>query len=221
MNRKGGILLWVVGIILIAGIAIGWWLFSPDAEDIERSDVVGAVGDVLEKTEILEKDDSEEEIIFDPDSEERLTSGNPGWMEEELVDIGTGEIFRISQFEGKPILLESFAVWCPKCTQQQNKIKDLHEIVGDEVVSISLNTDSNEDEETVRNHIESNGFDWYYAISNEGLTNALIDEFGTGIVSAPSVPIVLICEDLSFRKLSSSGSRDVNELQAEIAAGCA
>jgi len=142
------------------------------------------------------------------------------WLDFELKDVSTGESFKISDFVGKPILLESFAVWCPTCTAQQNKLKELHEEVGDSVVSISLDTDPNEDEERIRTHIESNGFNWYYAISPIEVTQALIDEFGNSIVSAPTAPMVLICEDGSFRKLGGFGVRSVDKLKEEIANGC-
>lgn len=161
------------------------------------------------------------------------SSGNSGsvsapgetrsWMEFELEDIRTGETFRISDFQGKPILLESFAVWCPTCTKQQNIVKELHEEPGfseEELISISIDTDQSEDKARVRTHIESNGFNWYYAISPIELTQSLIDEFGNSIVSAPSVPMILICEDGSFRKLGGFGSRSVDKLKQEIANGC-
>jgi len=153
-------------------------------------------------------------------SDSASASGNVDWMNVELKDIRTGETFKISDFKGKPILLESFAVWCPTCTKQQRKIKELHEKIGDDVISISLDTDPEEDEARVREHIESNGFDWYYAISPIEMTQSLINEFGNSIISAPASPMVLICEDLSFRKLGGFGSKNVNKLKDEIAQGC-
>jgi thiol-disulfide isomerase/thioredoxin len=147
------------------------------------------------------------------------SNGEANWLETELRDINSGEMFKISDFKGKPILVESFAVWCPTCTRQQKEIKELHEEVGDDVISISLDTDPNEDESKVRSHAQSNGFDWRYVISPVEVTRALIDEFGSSIVNAPSVPMILICEDLSFRKLGN-GVKDVDELKSEIAQGC-
>jgi thiol-disulfide isomerase/thioredoxin len=141
------------------------------------------------------------------------------WMNIDLGDIRTGQTFKISDFEGKPILLESFAVWCPTCTAQQGNIKELHEEVGDAVVSISLNTDPNEDFKLVRDHIEENGFDWFYAISPVEVTKALIYQFGMGVVNAPSAPVVLICPDLSTRFLGR-GLKSIDKLKEEIERGC-
>jgi hypothetical protein len=33
------------------------------------------------------------------------------WLDTELVDVETGETFRISEFAGTPVLVKSFAVW--------------------------------------------------------------------------------------------------------------
>lgn len=142
-----------------------------------------------------------------------------GWKNTPLKDVNTGKTFRISDFQGKPILLESFAVWCPTCKKQQDEIKRLHEKVGDSVVSIALDTDPNEDESKVKEHLERHGYDWYYAVSPVDVTKALIDEFGVTVVNAPGAPVVLICTDQSSRLLPR-GVKDVSDLEAEIAKGC-
>ena len=141
------------------------------------------------------------------------------WMDIELTDVATGQTFKISDFKGKPILLESFAVWCPTCLRQQREIKKVREIAGDAIIHISLDTDPNEDAEKIREHIQRNGLDWYFAVSPIELTQALINEFGLDFVSAPRAPLVLICEDGSARFLRS-GVKPVEELAADVAQGC-
>ncbi len=141
------------------------------------------------------------------------------WMDIELTDVATGQRFKISDFKGKPVLLESFAVWCPTCTAQQKETKKLKQREGEAIIHISLDTDPNEDEAKIREHLQRNGFDWFYAVSPIELTNALIDEFGIRIVSAPSVPMILICEDQSTRYLKR-GVKSSDDLLSEIAKGC-
>ena len=141
------------------------------------------------------------------------------WKQTELTDVNTGESFRIADFAGTSVLLESFAVWCPVCTAQQREIRELHEAVGHEVVSISLNTDPNEDIRRVRDHTSRHGFSWRYAVAPDTMIQALIDEFGFGIVNAPSAPMVLICEDQTHRPLRR-GVKRADRLRSEIAAGC-
>lgn len=140
------------------------------------------------------------------------------WMDVELKDVQTQETFKISDFKGKNILLESFAAWCPTCTKQQNQIKIL-QTTDKETIHISLDTDSNEDEDIVKAYIERNLFDWNFAISPPELTRAIIDEFGLRFVFAPSAPIILICKDQSTRFLGI-GVKSADKLKLEIEKGC-
>jgi len=142
------------------------------------------------------------------------------WMNVELTDVNSGDIFKVSEFRGKPVLLETFAVWCPTCTKQQRNLRKLHDTVGEDVISISLDVDPNEDEERVKEHTQNNGFNWRYSVAPIEMTKSLIDDFGASIVSAPSSPMILICEDGSFRKLGGFGARSADKLQEEIARGC-
>lgn len=141
------------------------------------------------------------------------------WRDFELHDVVSGDNFRIADFKDKPVLLESFAVWCPTCTKQQKLTKALHKEIGDAVVSISIDTDPNEDEAIVKDHATTNGFDWYYAVAPAAMSRSLIDEFGINVVNAPSVPMILICTDGSAQMLKS-GVKDVQQLIADIAGKC-
>jgi thiol-disulfide isomerase/thioredoxin len=140
------------------------------------------------------------------------------WMDTELTDVTTGQKFKISDFKGTPILLESFAVWCPTCLRQQKEIAELKLSEGDAIIHISLDTDPNEDEAKVREHVERNGFDWYFAVAPIELTNALVEEFGLSVVNAPSAPVILISEDQSARLLRT-GIKSADDLLSEIEMG--
>jgi len=144
------------------------------------------------------------------------TSTTSGWKDAELKDVRTGSKFKISDFYSKPILVESFAVWCPKCKAQQDEFKKLKSELGDSVIFISLDTDANEDESKVLDHINRYSYDWYYAVSPTAITQDLIKEYGVGIINAPSTPVILICPKLQTSKLPS-GIKDVAELKAELA----
>ncbi len=146
-------------------------------------------------------------------------SSNSDWRNIELTDVSTGNTFRISDYSGKPILVESFAVWCPTCLQQQRELQDIVDLRGDEITHVSLDTDPNEDSQKVLDHVQQNNFGWYYAISPADLTEDLIDEFGIGIVNAPSAPIILVCEDQSARLLPSGLKRSAAILE-ELEKGC-
>jgi len=142
-------------------------------------------------------------------------SEQKSWMDFELEDVTTGETFKISDFKGKKVVLETFAVWCPTCTKQQREIKELHSRIGEEFVSITIDVDPNESADNVRAHVERNGFDWLYAVASPEMTRSLIDEFGTIIINAPSAPIVLINEDGTARLLGR-GVKSADKLEKEL-----
>ena len=140
------------------------------------------------------------------------------WLGVELTDVRTGQSFTLAQFADKPILLETFAVWCPTCTSQQRQIRALHEEVGDSVVSISLNTDPNETQSHVTRHLDRHGFDWRYAVAPVELSRSLRDEFGLRVLNPPSAPVILICPGQNERRLLPRGVKRPNALQEQIAA---
>lgn len=137
------------------------------------------------------------------------------WKETTLQEVSSGENFTIAELE-KPVLIETFAVWCPTCTRQQVEIEKVHNST--DVTSVSLDVDLNEDPEKVRNHVERNGFDWRYAISPIELTNKLRKKFGTSIANPPSAPVILVCEEGSRRL--PDGVKTASTLQEEIEKGC-
>lgn len=144
-------------------------------------------------------------------------SGSDGesWQSIPLEDVRNGEEFRISEME-KPLLVETFAVWCPTCTRQQQEVKKLHE--ESNISSVSLDVDPNEKAGKVRNHIQENGFDWHYAISPPELTQELIRNYGNSIANPPSAPMILVCEN-GTRRLQN-GVKPASKLKEEVRKGC-
>ena len=116
------------------------------------------------------------------------------WKCEDLVDVLTGETYQIKDFEGKIILVESFAVWCPTCLKQQLKMKDLLESDGDSIVHISLDTDPNEEASLVKEHAEKNGLNWKFSVSPIEITKKMIDEL---LLRIPIVYVDVTCSENS------------------------
>lgn len=141
------------------------------------------------------------------------------WLGVELTDIRSGDTFTLAQFADKPVLLETFAVWCSTCTRQQQQLAALHEEVGDAVISVTLNTDPNESRSQVSRHLDRHGFDWLYAISPVELSRSLRDEFGLAVLNPPSAPVILICPGQTERTLlQKRGVKRPDFLQKQIAA---
>jgi thiol-disulfide isomerase/thioredoxin len=140
------------------------------------------------------------------------------WISASLQDVRTGTLFSISNFD-KPVLVENFAVWCPVCTRQQQEMKKLHAAVGDAIVSVSLDSDPNEDQSRVLEHIERHGFDWYYAVIPQDVTSSLVDQFGVSFVNVPLAPVLLLCPDGTAERLRN-GVKSAEELERTVKEQC-
>jgi hypothetical protein len=112
--------------------------------------------------------------------------------------------------------VETFAVWCTTCTNQQNEVKKFHE--DSNVTSVSLNVDPNEDINQIRNHINEYGFDWRYSVAPPKMSRELIKEFGKSIAQPPQAPMVLVCEE-GTRRLPDY-VKPASMLEKEVAKGC-
>ncbi|AWB26519.1 TlpA family protein disulfide reductase [Halococcoides cellulosivorans] len=138
-------------------------------------------------------------------------STDADWQEMELTSVRCADPFTIGSLD-PPVVVETFAVWCPTCSAQQQNMRDL-----EGVTRVSLNVDPNESRDIVREHAAGNGFDWRYAIAPEPMTSALIDAFDGAIVHPPSTPIVVVCADGStiYRSGSLKSADEIESLAAE------
>lgn len=127
------------------------------------------------------------------------TDESTAWRTTALTDVLTDESFTIDGLSA-PVVIQSFAVWCPKCQRQSETLS----AVDDSITVVSLNTDPNEDAAKVRQHAAQNGFDWRFAVAPTAMTESLIDQFGTTVTNAPSTPIIVACEDDVARFFSGS-----------------
>ena len=129
------------------------------------------------------------------------TAGGADWRSIELDSVRDDGSFTIGGLPA-PTVVHSFAVWCPKCERLSERLAD----VGGEFTVLGLDTDPNEDAETVRTYAEDNGFGWRFAVAPTDLTDALVAEFGSTVVNAPSTPVIVVCDDGTATFLSGGDS---------------
>lgn len=117
------------------------------------------------------------------------------WLGTPMTNVVTGQEFKVSDYQGKVILVETMAVWCTKCRSQQEQIRKLHQDLGDrkaELVSISLDIDPNEDTQYLAAFVTQTGFDWIYAVAPAELSRTLGLTYGNQFLNPPSTPILII-----------------------------
>ncbi|MEI6292383.1 MAG: redoxin family protein [Methanomicrobiales archaeon] len=141
------------------------------------------------------------------------------WKEVPLRDVSTSRIFSIHELEGKPVLLFTFTSWCSICTAQQNEIKRLQAISPGSFTAVGIDIDPYENEAVVLKHQSNNGFSGLYAVAPPELTNELTNEFGVGIITPASAPMVLICSNGTITRLNS-GVKSAEVLGPAILTRC-
>lgn len=121
----------------------------------------------------------------------------PEWFALEMTDVRTGESFSVDDFAGKVVLIETMAQWCPTCLQQENEVRALHELLGqpDDLVSISLDVDLNEDEASLKEYAATWGYDWRFAVSPLLVSRALGNLYSAQYLNPPLAPMLVIDRD--------------------------
>jgi len=117
---------------------------------------------------------------------------DPRWYQAELVDVRTGEAFTLADLQGQIVLVETMAVWCGLCLQQQMHERGMLEKGIEGVAFVSLDIDPNEDEKVLAEHAAKHRFDWRFAIAPQHVARALREQFGSHVLHPPAVPVILI-----------------------------
>ena len=164
----------------------------------------GNAPDAMEKPEDTLMDTSTEEAMMPHDTPtaevmmEKPTEGammaSPAWYGVALTNVQTGEAFTINGLKGKVVLVETMAIWCSNCKKQQGQVKALHELLGmrEDFVSLGLAIDPNENGDALKSYIDSNGFDWYYAVSSADVSREIAALYGDQFLNPPSTPMLII-----------------------------
>jgi len=136
------------------------------------------------------------------------------WAAAALVDVSTGETFRIADHAGEVIILETMAIWCSNCRAQQRDVKTaLGDLPAESVTYIVLDVDPNEDGPSLAAYRDQQGFEGRYAIAGTEVARSLAAEFGEQILNPPSTPMVFIGTDGQVT-LTEFGHKSPDELVA-------
>ena len=138
-------------------------------------------------------------------------------LDHELVDVVSGESFTLRALaKDRPVLLETMAVWCTTCQQQQREVVRAHE--GADFHSVGIDIDPNEGADDLARYAVREGFDWRFAKADASLVAIIRDAFGVAATNPPSTPTFIISTDGVIRALPFGQVRGAGDLVAEIVA---
>jgi thiol-disulfide isomerase/thioredoxin len=132
------------------------------------------------------------------DSSQAMNQGSsmdlPAWFGAELTDVNTGQGFTIAGLQGKVVLVETMAIWCSNCLQQQKEVKALHEAMGmnQDFVTVVLDVDPNEKADSLKAYTARNGFGWIYAVAPRDVAREIGQIYGDQFLNPPSTPMLVV-----------------------------
>jgi cytochrome oxidase Cu insertion factor (SCO1/SenC/PrrC family) len=152
-----------------------------------------------------------------PQSPVTAMAATPEWFDMELVDAQTGETFTMNDYAGKVVLLETMAMWCPNCVVQANEIRNLHDALGnpEDLISVSLDVDINEDAKSLGEYASGYGFDWHFAVAPLLVARALGNLYTAQYLNPPLNPMLIIDRDGNVHHLEY-GIKDAETLQKAV-----
>ena len=130
------------------------------------------------------------------------------WATATLTDVATGETFTIADLAGKPVFIETMAIWCSNCRAQQGRFTEAFGKMAPGTASyVVLTVDPSETAEDLARYRAERGFTGAYAVAGKELSKALEGEFGANVLNPPSVPLIFVSRngEVSF----STGAESV------------
>jgi thiol-disulfide isomerase/thioredoxin len=110
--------------------------------------------------------------------------------------VASGEEFRIADLAGRPIVIETMAIWCTNCfAQQQHVYEALDELGAGAIEYLLVDVDPSETAEALAAYRDRHGFTGRYVVADQVLARALAAEFGDQVLNPPATPMILIGSD--------------------------
>jgi len=79
-----------------------------------------------------------------------------------------GEMIKLSELKGNKVLINFWASWCGPCKKEMPELEKLYKEHGDEIKIIAINaTDSERNEQVVRDYIDENGYTFPVALDKD------------------------------------------------------
>ncbi|MFQ5419741.1 MAG: peroxiredoxin family protein, partial [Anaerolineae bacterium] len=130
--KQNHVRLWIGSLILLL-ILTACSSSTPPAASTNND---GGSGGDVQVAEDIDAGRGEDAVVEDAGIEETTVSPDttnetgpktaaadrPAWQTVPLTDVRTGETFTLADYAGKVIIVETMAVWCPFCDQQQMQI---------------------------------------------------------------------------------------------------
>jgi thiol-disulfide isomerase/thioredoxin len=137
------------------------------------------------------------------------------WQTIEITDVD-GQTFTFADLVGTPVIVETFATWCPKCRDQLEATNAAAAELGDDAQVIALSVETDLSSDAVAGYAADNGFDAVrFAVMSPELLAAFVDAFGQSAANPPSTPKFVI-DAMGHAGELTTGSESAEALVAAV-----
>lgn len=122
------------------------------------------------------------------------------WMNIPITDAISGKKTSIVELasQGKPVIIHTFAVWCPACSMQLRETTRMAQENPDTFVILGVDIDPRENSAMVKNHVEKNKFTGTFIAAPPEMTRSLIKTVGDQIVRSLPQTIIICNKSVTY-----------------------
>lgn len=92
----------------------------------------------------------------------------------QLDDYSTGQPVKLSDFKGKPVLVNFWATWCPSCKVELPEIAQVYHQYKSQGLTV-LGINMREDSQTIKNYLAGTDYNWTMLMDSNG---QLVNNYG-------------------------------------------
>jgi peroxiredoxin len=142
MNKKAKVLVWIIAICVVLIAAYTFY-----SKNKQKNFVVPP------QQNTATKQSSQSNSIMAPDFSLKDLNGN---------------VVKLSDYKGKIVILNFWAVWCKYCKQEMPDLNELNNELGKDNEAVILAVDSQESPDTVKNYLASNKINLKVLLDQDG-----------------------------------------------------
>lgn len=191
----------------LAGVAVAALLLSGCGQSRENAEETKAAE--TQMTEAQATATTEEETIEAQETEiaaktEETPAGDLEAAPDFEAKLISGETVNLSDYQGKKVLLNFWATWCGPCVGEMPALQKLSEEYPDDLVVLAVN--SGEDEKTVKQFTDKNGYTFPIALDTE----LKIGNLYPGVMQG--IPYTVIINEEGDVMAESTGAADADTM---------
>ncbi|MEJ7839665.1 MAG: redoxin domain-containing protein [Thermomicrobiales bacterium] len=131
----------------------------------------------------------------------------PEWMTLPLSDARTGTEYRVADYLGCTLYVETMATWCLNCKMQLTNVQEAYpNLDPNRVVVIAISVETELSAEDLATYAEVSEFDFLFSVASVDMLKAIVDAFGRESIVPPSTPHVLVAPDGTVGDLRTGGT---------------